>query len=225
MMISVGIDISKGKSTICILKPYGEIISTPYELTHIETELSALVKRILNFNEETRVVMEATGGYHLPVLSYLKEHGIFVSVINPLVMKKYAAMALRKGKTDKIDAIKIANYGIDNWFRMVDYHASDELYSELRILGRQYSHYIRMQIESKILLSNMLDRTMPDIKSLLKSRSSKPNKDKLSSFVEEYWHYDNITNKSEMQFIRSYLKWAKNNGYNQNEAKAKKYML
>ncbi|NOW05482.1 hypothetical protein BCM20_001329 [Clostridium beijerinckii] len=31
MMISVGIDISKGKSTICILKPYGEIISTPYE--------------------------------------------------------------------------------------------------------------------------------------------------------------------------------------------------
>lgn len=222
MMISIGIDISKGKSTICILKPYGEIISTPYELTHIETELSALVKRILNFNEETRVVMEATGAYHLPVLSYLKEHGIFVSVINPLVMKKYAAMALRKGKTDKIDAIKIANYGIDNWFRMVDYHASDELYSELRILGRQYSHYIRMRIESKILLSNMLDRTMPDIKSLLKSRSSKPDKDKLSSFVEEYWHYDNITNKSEMQFIRSYLKWAKNNGYHQNEAKAKK---
>lgn len=222
MMISVGIDISKGKSTICILKPYGEIISTPYELTHIETELSALVKRILNFNEETRVVMEATGAYHLPVLSYLKEHGIFVSVINPLVMKKYAAMALRKGKTDKIDAIKIANYGIDNWFRMVDYHASDELYSELRILGRQYSHYIRMRIESKIVLSNMLDRTMPDIKSLLKSRSSKPDKDKLSSFVEEYWHYDNITNKSEKQFIRSYLKWAKNNGYHQNEAKAKK---
>lgn len=68
----------------------------------------------------------------------------------------------------------------------------------------------------------MLDRTMPDIKSLLKSRSSKPDKDKLSSFVEEYWHYDNITNKSEMQFIRSYLKWAKNNGYHQNEAKAKK---
>lgn len=36
MMISVGIDISKGKSTICILKPYGEVISMPYELTHTE---------------------------------------------------------------------------------------------------------------------------------------------------------------------------------------------
>lgn len=220
-MISVGIDISKGKSTICILKPYGEIISIPYELTHTETELSELVDRILNFKEETRVVMEATGAYHLPVLSYLKEHDIFVSLINPLVMKKYSSMALRKGKTDKIDAIKIANYGIDNWFRLVDYHASDELYSELRILGRQYSHYIRMRIESKLVLSNMLDRTMPGIKELLKSRSSNPDKDKLSAFVEQYWHYDNITSKSEKQFIRSYLKWAKINGYHQNEAKAK----
>lgn len=220
-MISVGIDISKGKSTICILKPYGEVISMPYELTHTETELSELVNSILNLKEETRVVMEATGAYHLPVLSYLKEHDIFVSLINPLVMKKYASMALRKGKTDKIDAIKIANYGIDNWFRLVDYHASDELYSELRILGRQYSHYIRMRIESKLVLSNMLDRTMPSIKELLKSRSSNPDKDKLNAFVEQYWHYDNITSKSEKQFIRSYLKWAKNNGYHQNEAKAK----
>ncbi len=25
-MISVGIDVSKGKSTVCILKPYGEIV-------------------------------------------------------------------------------------------------------------------------------------------------------------------------------------------------------
>ncbi|NOW05481.1 transposase [Clostridium beijerinckii] len=66
-----------------------------------------MVKRILNFNEETRVVMEATGAYHLPVFSYLKEHGIFVSVINPLVMKKYADMALRKGKTDKNDKINL----------------------------------------------------------------------------------------------------------------------
>jgi transposase len=38
--------------------------------------------------EETRVVMEATGAYHQPLLLSLKEHGIFVSVINPLVMKK-----------------------------------------------------------------------------------------------------------------------------------------
>jgi transposase len=39
-------------------------------------------------------------------------------------------------------------------------------------------------------------------------------------FVEEYWHYDNITKKSEKQFIGSYLKWAKKKGYHQSQDKA-----
>lgn len=34
----------------------------------------------------------------------------------------------------------------------------------------------------------MLDYTMPGIKAMLKSRSDKPEKDKLNDFVEEYWH-------------------------------------
>jgi transposase len=113
-MISVGINISKGKSTVCILKPYGEIICSPYEITHTDSDLSELTKTILRFDVETRVILEATSAYHLPVLTYLKEKGIFVTVVNPLVMKKYSSMALRKGKTDKIDSTKIANYGIDN---------------------------------------------------------------------------------------------------------------
>ena len=157
----------------------------------------------------------------MPLLTYLKNHGIFVAVINPLIMKKYSAIGLRKGKTDKLDSIKIANYGIDNWFKLTDYEATDEVYSELKLLGRQYSHYIAMRIESKLVLSNLLDRTMPGIKNLLKNRSDKPEKDKLNDFVKEYWHYDNITKKNEKQFINSYFKWAKNKGYHQSETKAK----
>jgi len=219
-MISVGIDISKEKSTVCILKPYGEIISSPYEITHTENQVSELAARIKTFDDEVRVVLEATGNYHLPVLSFLKTQGIFVSVINPLVMKKYASTTLRKGKTDKLDAIKIANYGLDNWFHLVNYEAAEEVYSELRLLGRQYEHYIKMHVESKLSLSNMLDYTMPGIKSLLNSRSEKPGKDKLNDFVEEYWHFDNITKKSEKQFISSYQKWTKKKGYQQSELKA-----
>lgn len=224
-MISVGIDVSKGKSTVCILKPYGEIVCSPYEINHTETELEEFTNSILRFDEEIKVVMEATGSYHLPVLSYLKAKGIFVALINPLIMKKYVSLTLRKGKTDKMDSVKIANYGIDNWFRLIDYEATDEVYSELKLLGRQYAHYIDMRVESKLALTNMLDRTMPGIKTLLKNKSATPNKDKLNDFVEEYWHYDNITKKSEKQFINSYMKWAKRKGYHQNETKAKKIYL
>ena len=33
-MISVGIDVSKGKSTVCILKPGGEVVKPPFEIEH-----------------------------------------------------------------------------------------------------------------------------------------------------------------------------------------------
>lgn len=95
-MISVGIDVSKEKSTICILRPYGEVVASPYEIVHTESAVKALAERVCALEDEVRVVMEATGGYHLPLLAGLKQAGIFVSVINPLVMKKYASAALRK---------------------------------------------------------------------------------------------------------------------------------
>lgn len=92
-MISVGIDVSKERSTVCILKPYGEVVASPYEVAHTEPEVKALVDRVCSLEGEVRVVMEATGGYHLALLAGLKQAGLFVSVINPLVMKKYALSA------------------------------------------------------------------------------------------------------------------------------------
>ena len=45
-MISVGIDISKGKSMICFLKPYGEVVREAYEIQHSDSELNKLVEDI-----------------------------------------------------------------------------------------------------------------------------------------------------------------------------------
>lgn len=221
-MNCVGIDVSKEKSMVCILKPYGEVVVSPYEVMHTELDIKELIDTISVLKGEVRVVMEATGSYHLPLLNSLKQAEIFVSVINPLAMKKYASATLRKGKTDKMDSVRIANYGIDHWFKLVDYSTPEEQYAELRMLGRQYSHYITMKIESKLTLTNLLDRTMPGIKKALSSkRSEEPTKDKLSDFVEEYWHYDNITTKSEARFVSNYCRWAKKKGYHANETKAK----
>ena len=64
-------------------------------MNHVESEMEELISRISLQKDEVRVVMEATGAYHFPVLHRLKEAGLFVSVINPLVMKKYAGTALR----------------------------------------------------------------------------------------------------------------------------------
>lgn len=221
-MISVGIDVSKEKSMVCMLSPYGEVVKSPYEISHTKDDLENLAKEINLLTGEVKVILEATGGYELPIVAAFVKADIYVSVINPLIMKKYGNVTLRKGKTDKMDSVKIANYGIEHWFSLERFTAKKETYAELNILGRQYSHYIKMKIESKLTFSNLLDRTMPKIKTLLNGGLSEtPTKDKLCDFVEEYIHFDNITKMSEDKFVKSYQKWAKKKGYRQNESKAK----
>ena len=125
--------------------------------------------KLLKIPDKVYCVVESTSVYHFPVVSYLQENGIFVSVINPLIIKKYASMDIRKVKTDKADSLKLASYVLDNYRHLVNYSAEDEVYSELRILSRQYLHYVKVLANEKVNLTDMLDRTLPGIKPLLKS--------------------------------------------------------
>ena len=220
-MISVGIDISKDKSTVCMLRPYGEVVEAPYNIDHTEQALNTLMERIKSFDEDVKVVLEATGGYHQVVVAKLLTSNIFTVVVNPYIIKKYCAATLRKAKTDKIDSIRIANYGIDHWFSMTAYCPPDEIYKELKLLGRQYEQYVRLKVGCKIQLANLLDGVMPGIKSILQGTvPAYSTKDKLCDFVEKYWHYDNIKKMSEKQFLSDYEKWTKRKGYRYNESQA-----
>lgn len=220
-MISVGIDVSKDKSTVCMLRPYGEVVEAPYNIDHTEQALNTLIERIKSFDDDVKVVLEATGGYHQVVVAKLLTSNIFTVVVNPYIMKKYCAATLRKAKTDKIDSIRIANYGIDHWFSMTAYCPPDEIYKELKLLGRQYEQYVRLKVSCKIQLANLLDGVMPRIKSILQGTvPAYSTKDKLCDFVEKYWHYDNIKKMSEKQFLSDYEKWTKRKGYRYNESQA-----
>ena len=194
----------------------------PFDVTHDKEGLSVLVTMLKELDGEIRLVMEATGVYHLPILLYLKEYDFFISVINPYEMKAYCTCGLRRAKTDKQDAIKIADFGINNWYRLKNYEVSDDVYSELKLLVRRYNHYMRMHVESILELTHLLDYTMPGIKKLLQGWNEATNKDKLSDFVETYWHYDNITKFSEEEFVEEYIEWAKEKGYQSSQSKAVK---
>ena len=63
-------------------------------------------------------------------------------------MKSYRNESLRKAKTDKIDSRIIANYGIDHWFKMKEFQTSGEIYEELKLLGQQYRHYMKLHLLS-----------------------------------------------------------------------------
>ena len=100
-MNSVGIDISKGRSTVAVMRPFGEVVISPFEVHHTDSELSALARRLKSLNGETRVVMEATGNYHAPVVKLLHNAGLYVSVVNAKLVHGYGNNDLRRVKTDK----------------------------------------------------------------------------------------------------------------------------
>ena len=220
-MIGVGIDVAKSKSMVAILSDDGEIIKDPFEIANTESGLEYLCSIIGELTDKVYCVVESTGAYHIPIVSYLQENDIFVSVINPLIIKKYASMDIRKVKTDKVDSLKLASYVLDNYRHLVNYSTDDEIYSELRILSRQYLHYVKILSNAKVNLTDLLDRTLPGIKPLLKSHIRTTGKNKLCDFVERFWHCDVITGMSENKFVSEYIKWAKKKGYHPNETKAK----
>ena len=216
-MISVGIDVSKGKSTICILKPGGEVLQPPFEINHTADGLESLVALIKSFDEEVRVVLEDTGHYHLPVVIPLVESGIFVCCVNALRMKKFCSQSLRRAKTDKIDSIKIANFGLTYWSELTPTLPKGEVYQELKLLARQYYQTVSLLIKAKVNLSNLLDQSMPNIQTVLADNKSNC---KLTDFVARYYHCSHILEMGEQGFTIDYCAWAKEKGYRLNERKA-----
>lgn len=84
------------------------------------------------------MIMEHTGRYYEPVANVLHEAVFSVSTVNPLLIKEYDGNSLRKVKTDKADAMKIARYALDNWAELRDYTPMDTIRYDLKTLNRQF---------------------------------------------------------------------------------------
>lgn len=76
---AVGIDASKGKSTVSIIRPAGVVVKRPYNIQHTTSSLNDLVSFIQSLEGETRAVIECTGRYHEPVLKAFSEVNLFIS--------------------------------------------------------------------------------------------------------------------------------------------------
>lgn len=102
MKYGVGIDISKGKSTIAILSIEGGVIKEPFEFYHNQKDLDNLDTLLNQYaKEDLKIIMEETGTYHLPVLSYLIDKGYCVIAENAFRIKKYLDRGLRKARLIK----------------------------------------------------------------------------------------------------------------------------
>lgn len=212
-MNAVGIDVSKGKSMVSVIRPFGELLTKPYEVRHTTSELRALASALKSLEGETRVVLEHTGRYYEPVAQTLSDSGIFVSAVNPLLIKEYGNNSLRKVKTDKADSIKIARYALDNWGELRQHSPMDTIRYQLKTMNRQYGLYTKNKTSFKNNLIALLDQTYPGVNALFESPVRANGSQKWVDFAASFWHVDCVRGMSQASFTERYRKWCKRHGY------------
>lgn len=112
VITAVGIDVFKSKGTVAVRRLGGEIVMCPFDICHTNGDLEKLVSTLKKLGEDIRIVMEHTGMYWRPIALALKKAGFFVSVVNAMLIHAFSDSAIRKLKTGRADALKIANYAL-----------------------------------------------------------------------------------------------------------------
>lgn len=219
-MNAVGIDVSKGKSMIAVVRPFGEVVVEPYEVHHTVSELRNLAQSLKSLGGETRVIMEHTGRYYEPIAQQLHDAGIFVSAVNPLLIREYGNNSLRRVKTDKADSLKIARYGLDNWAELREHTPMETIRYQLKSMSRQFSLYSKNKTALKNNLIALLDQTYPGVNTFFESPVRDNGSQKWVDFASAFWHVDCVRGLSEKTFTERYQKWCKRNGYNFRASKA-----
>ena len=221
-MNAVGIDVSKRKSTVAVLRPGGETVIKPFDIPHLSSDFQALIDRIRSLDGETRIVMECTGRYYEPVARELSQAGFFVSAVNPQIIHGFQGQdnPLRRVKTDKADSVKIARYTLDSWANLKQYSLMDELRSQLKTMNRQFDFYMKHKTAMKNNLIGLIDQTYPGANAYFDSPAREDGSQKWVDFIDTYWHVDCVRKMSLSAFIDHYQKWCGRKKYNFSGAKA-----
>ena len=152
----VGIDVSKGNLDVAIV-PSGEVWHT----TNDEVGIGELKGRLAT-HRPTLVVMEATGGYELPLAAALGASGLPVAVVNPRQVRDFAKATGKLAKTDVIDAQVLARFALA--VRPTPRLLPDAQLQEMAALLARRRQVLEMLVAEKQRLGMASPRVRPSLK-------------------------------------------------------------
>ena len=149
-----------------------------------------------------------------PAVTWFSDAGIFVSAVNPILIKDFGDDSLRSPKTDKADYKKIARYTLDRWAKLKQYGTMDKTSSQLKTMNHQFGFYMAQKIVMKNNLIALLDQTYPGANDFFDSPARSDGSQKWVDFAHTYWHVDYVRCKSPEAFSQHYQNWCKHKGCN-----------
>lgn len=160
----IGIDVSKDTLDYCILNTTNVKVSNR---GIIKNEKRAIEKWLQNFDNNTIAFsLEHTGHYGMCLIKCLSENQFTFYMINPLQLKK--SLGIHRGKTDAVDAYRIAEYSITNKHKLTAFKLPTESLSKIKALITARERYVKMsvQVQNSIKSNQILNKTV-DVKMLL----------------------------------------------------------
>ena len=220
-MFAVGVDVSNGHSTVAVLGAERKVVMKPFEVQHTTDGFAFLVEKLSGLDGDVRIVMEHTGRFYEAVAMSMYQAGFFVSAVNPLAIKDYQdGISIRKVKTDKADALKIAQFTIDKWDILPHYTPMDTIRYDLKTLHRQFQLSSKTRTALNNNLIALLEQSYPGVNRYFDSPVRQDGSQKWVDFAESFWHVDCVAKLSQNAFVERYRKWCKCHGYNFSEQKA-----
>lgn len=163
----IGIDVSMGKSSCAIY--HSNQCLFDFTFTHTISGFKTLLSRI-NLTVNPVVYFESTGIYSRPVRTFCVRNQLAYVEANPLTLH-FQMSTLRRLKTDRNDAHKIAQYGIQ--YPQVLSQPFAPKYGKLRELTRFYDQVETDMKDKRMRLHNTLQQTFPELEHLFTSHVSK----------------------------------------------------
>ncbi len=163
----IGIDVSKDFSTAQAIDGNGNKCFY-LELAMTADGFDKLLKAITSYCKdigEVTVAMESTGCYHVNLFSFLTYEGIRCIIINPLLTANFAKLSLRKTKTDKKDALTIAQFLRVHKDTLLKTDLSPDL-QDLKDLAREHESLTNLIAGMKNDIRRMLQITFPELESI-----------------------------------------------------------
>lgn len=214
-MNAVGIDVSKGKNTVTIRRPGDIVLMPPCDIPHTQSTINGLINEIKALDSKIKACMEHTVKYYEPVATWLTNADIFVSAVNPILIRDFGDDSLRTPKTDKADSKKIARCTLNRWTKL-------KQRNQLKTMNRQFVFYMAQKTAMKNNLISILDQTYPGANDFFDTPAGSDGSQKWVDFVHTYWHVECDRGKSFHAFTEHYQNWCRHKGYNFSAKKQQK---
>jgi transposase len=161
MKFFVGLDVSKEKFDACCIDEQGGKVFT-LTCSMDREGFEELIVRLPKDKTSFLLGMESTASYHIPLFTYLAAEDYRVVVINPLLVNNFSKRSLRKTKTDKKDALTIAQFLLQEKETLF-VKTPDDLVTELKDLARRREKLADHMTSLKGDMKRILSVTFPEL--------------------------------------------------------------